>query len=205
MFHTATELIDRTFPLIWIRPEVRREQKVSDEEWETLRDTVSSVIEQATADKIRAFESRVISQKEQLAASEIVEKYDRYSQEAIDLDINGLGRLGRYIDSGLSDFDQVSRHLTLPVRNDEGQQLVFRNFYLYRDPQVVGITSPTTRTIWLDDGNTKGTIFIGQDRSAWWYDYPERPVWSPLNLEELNRVSQAVTKVFERAKLKASL
>lgn len=195
-FHTATELIDRTYPLRWLRPEEKREEKVTREEWETLRDVINAVVEQASEDKRSTRES----QDEHVTASEIVAKYDRYSQEAIAL------RLGGYISSDKSPFDEVSCYITLPLRNDGKQQLVFRNFYLYRDPEVVGITNPTTRTIWLNDGqNTEGIIFIGQDRSAWWYNKQGKPIWLPLSSEELTGVSESITEVFERAKLKDSL
>ncbi|MBI4037859.1 hypothetical protein HY382_02335 [Candidatus Curtissbacteria bacterium] len=202
----ASELIDRNYPLVLLSRETDWDNrvKVTNEEWEEFGNKVRAIVSQAVEDK--KSQGLAISEEEKAAASEIVAKYDRCSQEAIDLELENLDGDGRRFPYPRTwNFDQVSQYLSLYIRNDEKQQLVFRNFYSQRDPEVVGVTNPTTRTIFLNDGNIAGSIFIGQDRTAWWYDHHEKPVWSPLTLEELNRASQAITEVFERVKLKESL
>ena len=198
-FQTASELIDENFPLVSLSGEIDWDDrvKVTYEEWEEFEDKIYAIVGQAVEDKKTAA-LVTVSEQEQAVASEIVAKYDNFWQEAED------GNRGWSYAEPLR-LDQVSRRTSYSIRNDEKQQLVFRNFYLYSDPDVVGVTNPTTRTIILNDGNIAGTIFIGQDRTAWWFDHPEKPVWSRLTLGELEIVSQAMTDVFERAKLKESL
>lgn len=205
LFWGATEIPDRVYPLRWIK-DWEDPQIVEKKEWLEFEKKVRAVVNQATEDKTARLLS--LSGEEQTAATaELVEKYDDYSQQAIDLEFKNLDGGGRHFPyPQTSAFDQVSQIALLNIRNDEKQQLVLRNFFLLRDPDDVGITNPTTRTIFINDGEEiQGTIFIGQDRTAWWYDRPNGPVWSPLTQEELNKVSQAMTNVFERAKLKEKL
>ena len=204
-FQTASELIEENFPLVSLSGGIDWDDrvKITNEEWGEFEDKIYAIVGQAVEDKKTAA-LVTVSEQEQAATSEIVAKYDRYLQEAIDLDINDSQNSG-WAYPRLFDFDQVSYRLPFSIRDDEKQKLVFKNFYLYRDPDVVGATNATTRTILLNDGDIEGTVFIGQDRTAWWFDHPEKPVWSRLTLGELGRVSQAMTDVFERVKLKESL
>ena len=189
---------------IWIYPDNLKGKEVTEKDWSGFRWHVDGAFEKALElYQTNETNSRPFSDEEILAEQHFIGEYDNLLERAWETQFTRR-------ETWHSGLVIGTVYFITEVRKDFGNILEMQNFYLGGTPRITGNFSPPhSRFIWIEDGDLRGKITITNGSgNIRWYEYSQNQqsqAGRRLTIEEMKQVSNAMNRVYERAKLKDSL